>query len=564
MSNNDDSTRGYRPRRRAAAFTAGVAISALLLAGCAESQREEDTGAGGEGAVDSTFIFAASSDPKTLDPAFASDGESFRVSRQIFEGLVGMEPGTPDPAPLLAESWETSEDGLTTTFALKEGVTFHDGTDFNAEAVCFNFDRWYNWTGIQQAETVSYFYNSLFRGFADSPDNAVYASCEANGELEATVTLAKPFAGFIPALSLPAFAMQSPTALEEFNADDIGGSEEAPEQSEYATGNPVGTGPFKFDSWDVGEQVQVSLYEDYWGEKGQIETVIFRIIDDPQARTQALQAGTIDGFDLVAPADIPSLEDEGFKIVARDPFTILYLGINHKVEELSDPLVRQAIAHAIDKQALIDQTLPEGTKLATQFIPDVVDGYNEDVTTYEYDPERAKELLAEAGYPDGFEVEFNYPTGVSRPYMPTPEQVFTNLTDQLAEVGITVKPAPAAWSPDYLDKIQGTEDHGIHLLGWTGDYNDTDNFLGVFFGREKPEFGFNNPELFDALSEARGMSDRAAQTAKYEEINEQIAEFVPAIPLAHPAPSLAFSPRVDSYPASPVNDEVFTEIELNK
>ncbi len=564
MSNRGTSVRGAGFARKRAALTAGFSITALLLTGCVQSQREENTGTEGEATVDSTFVFAASSDPKSLDPAFASDGESFRVSRQIFEGLVGVEPGTADPAPLLAESWETTEDGLSTTFTLKEGVTFHDGTDFNAEAVCFNFDRWFNWTGIQQAETVSYYYNSLFRGFADEPDDAVYESCEVNGDSEVTVNLAKPFAGFIPALSLPAFAMQSPTALEEYRADEIGGSEESPSLSEYALGHPVGTGPFTFESWDVGQQLELSIYDGYWGNKGQITDTIFRIIDDPQARRQALEAGTIDGYDLVAPADTQSLKDAGYNIVARDPFTILYLGLNHQIEELANPLVREAIAHAIDKEALVSQTLPEGTKVATQFIPDVVDGYNEDVTTYDFDPERARELLTEAGYPDGFEVQFNYPTNVSRPYMPTPEQVFTNLQAQLTDVGITVTPAPAAWSPDYLNQVQGTPDHGLHLLGWTGDYNDTDNFIGVFFGQQKPEFGFDNPELFAALSEARGMTDRDEQTSAYEGINEMIAEFIPAIPLAHPAPSLAFNERVTSYPASPVSDEVFTDIELNK
>ena len=104
-----------------------------------------------------------------LDPAFASDGETFRVSRQIFEGLVGVEPGTADPAPLLAESWEQSEDGLSYTFTLKEGVKFQDGTEFNAEAVCANFERWYNWTGLAQSESLSYYYGSLFKGFADTP-----------------------------------------------------------------------------------------------------------------------------------------------------------------------------------------------------------------------------------------------------------------------------------------------------------------------------------------------------------------------------------------------------------
>ena len=556
-------TPARRRPRRFAAIAAGLAAGALILSGCAQSQRGEAEGTGDD-SVNSTFIFAASSDPKSLDPAFASDGESFRVSRQIFEGLVGVEPGTADPAPLLAESWETSKDGLSYTFKLKDGVKFHDGTDFNAEAVCFNFDRWYNFEGLQQSESVAYYYGSLFRGFADSPDTAVYKSCDATSETEVTVNLAKPFAGFIAALSLPAFGMQSPSALEEFKADEIGGSEEAPVLSEYAQSHPVGTGPFKFDKWDVGQQIEVSAFGDYWGEQGQVQKVIFRVIDDPQARRQSLESGDIDGYDLVAPADTKALADAGFNIVTRDPFTILYLGLNQTNEALAKPEVRQALAYAIDKEALVRQTLPEGTEVASQFIPPIVNGYNKDVTTYDFNPEKARQLLKQAGYGDGLTLEFNYPTGVSRPYMPTPEQVFTNLSAQLEDVGITIKAAPDKWSPDYLDRVQASANHDIHLLGWTGDYNDTDNFVGVFFGREKPEFGFDNPELFKALDEARQESVLEEQTPLYERINEDIAKYVPAVPLAHPAPSLAFAPRVTSYPASPVNDEVYNMIKLSE
>lgn len=556
-------------RRRLSAATAAAAAAALLLTSCAQSQREEPAdnnsdGSSAAASVDGTFIFAASSDPKSLDPAFASDGETFRVSRQIFEGLVGTEPGTADPAPLLAESWESSEDGLTHEFALKEGVTFHDGTDFNAEAVCANFDRWYNFEGIQQAETQAYYYGKLYRGFADSPEDAVYDSCEATDEHTATVTLKQPFAGFIASLSLPAFAMQSPAAMEEYGADEASGTAEAPELTEYARAHPTGTGPYKFDSWAVGQDIKLSSYEDYWGDKGQVTNITFRVIDDPVARRQSLEAGQIDGYDLVSPADTGALADAGYNIINREPFTILYLGLNQQVEELQDLKVRQAISYAIDKDALIRQTLPEGTKKAVTFIPDMVNGYTEDVEKYEYDPEKAKELLAEAGYEDGFEIDFNYPTGVSRPYMPTPEQVFSNLSGQLAEVGITVNAKPEKWSPDYLDRIQGSADHGIHLLGWTGDYNDTDNFVGVFFGGEKPEFGFNDPELFQALNEARQEPILEEQTPMYEEINKQVSEIVPAVPLAHPAPSLAFAERVESFPASPVNDEVFSEIVLSE
>lgn len=556
-----------KPRFRGVIAAVSGAAIITLLAGCVQSNRDEDGGAD----ADSAFVFAASADPAGLDPAFASDGETFRISRQIFEGLVGVEAGSADPAPLLAESWEQSEDGLSYDFSLKEGVTFHDGTDFDAEAVCFNFDRWYNFTGLAQSGSLSYYYGSLFKGFADSevtdvadPAYPVYDSCTpGDSPTEVTIALTKPFAGFIAALSLPAFSMQSPTALEEFGADDVGGTEEAPTSSEYAQGNPVGTGPFSFDSWEVGAQVELSAYDEYWGDQGDVQSIIFRIIDDPTARRQALEAGSIDGYDLVSPADTVALEEDGFVITPRDPFTILYLGMNQEVEELKDVRVRQAITMAIDKQQLVDQTLPEGTEVASQFVPPVVAGYNEDVTTYDYDPEAARQLLAEAGYPDGFTLQFNYPTNVSRPYMPNPEEIFTNLSAQLTEIGITVDPQPNAWSPDYLDRIQGGSDHGLHLLGWTGDYNDTDNFVGVFFGQASSEWGFDNPQLFDDLATARGTASLDEQLPLYEDINEEIATFIPGVPLAHPAPSLAFDSRVTSYPVSPVSDEVFNLIELD-
>lgn len=551
-------------RRRGLTAVSGAALAALVLSGCVASQRGDGDG-GGSGDVDGTFVFAASSDPASLDPAFAQDGETFRVSRQIFEGLVGTEPGTADPAPLLAEKWESSEDGMSHTFTLKEGVTFHDGTPFNAEAVCANFDRWYNWTGLAASEALGYYYNKLFKGYASDPTNAVYKSCTPDGDYSVTIDLNKPFAGFVASLSLPAFGMQSPSAMSEFGADDVSGTAEAPVLSEYAMGHPVGTGPFQFEEWAPGEQVTLKAYGDYWGEAGQVDEIIFRTIDDPTARRQALESGSIDGYDLVGPADTKALEDKGFTMVSRPPFTILYLAFNQAIPELQDPKVREALSYAIDKDALISQVLPEGTEKAIEFVPDTVNGYNPDVTTYDFDPEKAKSLLAEAGYTEAnpLKLEFDYPVNVSRPYMPDPEQIFTVLSSQLADVGVETTPVSQEWG-EYLDRITGTSDHGIHLLGWTGDYNDTDNFVGVFFGQQSAEWGFDNPELFQKLDEARGVPSLEDQTALYEDINEMVAQFIPGVPLAHPAPTLAFDSRVKSYPASPVNDEVFTDIVLTK
>jgi peptide/nickel transport system substrate-binding protein len=547
---------------------AAIAAATLVLAGCAESDRDSDNDNDNDAGSSETggpsggeFIFAGSAEPVTFDPFFASDGESFRVARQMFEGLVGTVPGTADPAPLLASEWEVSDDGLSYKFTLEEGVTFHDGSEFNAEAVCANFDRWYNMPASAQSPDLTYYYGALFRGFktGETAKDAIYDSCTADDAGTATIALKSPFAGFLSALSLPAFSMQSPTAL----AKDQDDAAENPRQTTYSAGAPVGTGPFKFESFSAGENVTMVRNDDYWGEVAQLDKVVVVAIDDPSARADALRAGDIDGYDLVGPADLQALDDEGFQIENRPAFNVLYLGMNQKQKPLDDIRVRQAIAHAINLDEVISTSLPEGTVKATQFIPEVVAGYNPDVTTYDYDPAKAEELLAEAGA-TGATIEFNYPTGVSRPYMPDPEATYNILSTQLEAVGLKIKPTADQWDPDYLEKIQGTDTHGIHLLGWTGDYNDTDNFVGVFFGQQGSEWGFDNPDLFQKLTEARGVASLEEQTALYEQINEDVAQFIPGVPLAHPAPTLAFDPRVKSYPASPVNDEVFTDIVLTK
>lgn len=549
-------------------MVAGAVVVGMALTACAASDRDNggaDDGATGGGR--STFIFAASSDPASLDPAFANDGESFRVARQIFEGLVGVEPGTADPAPLLAESWDVSEDGLTYTFDLKEGVTFQDGTDFDGEAVCFNFERWNNFTGVLQSESLSYYWQKVNGGFASSDVPALdgtgkYESCEAPDASTAVVHLRSPLPELVAALSLPSFSMQSPTALQEYEADAVTGDGEAPVLPEYATSHPTGTGPYAFESWSPGEEVVLTAYDGYWGDQGQITRIVFPIISDATARRQALQAGDIDGYDLVGPADVAALEEAGFQIVNREPFNVLYLGMNQANPDLADPRVRQAIAHAIDKEALVAQTLPEGTEVATNFVPPSVAGWNADVATYDYDPAKARALLAEAGK-SSLTIDFNYPTNVSRPYMPTPEQVFTAVSADLEAVGITVNPVPDPWNPEYLDKIQGSADHGLHLLGWTGDYNDTYNFIGVFFGGPSNEWGFDDPALFSAINDARYVADPDEQTQAYEAANAAILDALPGIPLAHPVPSLAFTDAVQGYPASPVQDEVYNVITLD-
>ncbi len=381
-----------------------------------------------------------------------------------------------------------------------------------------------------------------------------------------TINLASPFAAFVQAMTLPAFSMQSPTAMEEYDADNTTGTVDDTRFSVYATEHPTGTGPFKFEKWERDQAVTLKANPDYWGDKAKTETVIIRTISDPRARVQELEAGSIDGFDLVGPGDVQALQDKGFQIQNRPAFNILYLAFNQANEALQDVKVRQAISHAVDKEALLKASLPPGSKAAIQFMPDLVNGYNPNVTTYEYDVEKAKSLLKEAGQ-ENLTLKFGYPTGVSRPYMPTPEDTFQVLKSQLEAAGITITPVSKKWSPDYLDMTKtesGAKERDIHLLGWTGDYNDPDNFLGVFFGTKTFEWGFDNKSLFADLKAARELPSVEEQTPKYEKISEDIATFVPGVPLAHPAPSLAFAKGVEGYVASPVQDEVWNNVTVTR
>jgi peptide/nickel transport system substrate-binding protein len=252
-----------------------------------------------------------------LDPALASDGETFRPARQVFEGLVGTKPGTTDLDPLLATEWAPSADGKSYTFTLRTGVKFQDGTDFNAEAVCANFDRWYNWTGLNQNENISYYYNSLFKGFKTGKTGGIYDSCTADAADKATIKLKSSFAGFVQSMTLPAFSMQSPAALKQYDADNTSGTEDDPRFSSYATEHPTGTGPFTFEKWDRGQSVTLVRNDNYWGDKAKVARVIIRTISDPKARTQELQAGNIDGYDLVAPADVQPLKTAGSTAVLQ-------------------------------------------------------------------------------------------------------------------------------------------------------------------------------------------------------------------------------------------------------
>jgi peptide/nickel transport system substrate-binding protein len=556
-----------RSQSRRFAVISSLTAAGLLLTACGGDG--DDGGDGGDegdagAAAGGTLVFGASADPVILDGALVSDGESTRPINQIFEGLVTTEPGGTETIPALAESWEPSEDGLEWTFTLREGVTFHDGEAFNADAVCFNFDRWYNFAGVLQSPAASYYWQTVMAGYANNEDPALgeslYVSCEAADESTAVITLSRASSSFLSGLAMPAFTIASPKALQEGDADAVSGTGEAPVyEGTFGYENPVGTGPFQFESWERGSQVTLSKFEDYWGEPAQLDELIFTVIPDGPARRQALEAGDIEGYDLVDPADAAQLEEAGVTILRRPAFNVGYIGFQQNAKPFDNLQIRQAIAHAIDKEKLLQTNYPEGSEVATQFMPPELFGWAEDVTTYDYDPDLAKQLIAESGVTD-LTLEFWYPTDVSRPYMPNPQANFELIKADLEAVGFTIEPKTAPWDPTYLDATQ-TGGTPMFLLGWTGDFGDPDNFIGTFFQNVNPQFGsFENEEIFTKLDEAEAETDLDRRTELYQEANRLIMDFLPGVPYVHNEPAVAFAAGIEGFEPGPLANESFATV----
>ncbi|MDT7655875.1 MAG: peptide/nickel transport system substrate-binding protein, partial [Pseudonocardiales bacterium] len=327
-----------------AVLTAGLVLASLVS--CAASQREQG------GGVQDTFVFGVAGAPKNFDPIFNDDGESFRPQRQMLETLIAYKPGTAELEPGLATSWTPSDEGKTWTFGLRQGVKFHDGTPFDAAAVCANFDRWFNVKGAA-AQSQMIYYGDIFEGFAhnegDTQGQPVYKDCQASDPNTAVLHLNRFKGAFPGAFGLTSLSISSPTALKQYNADQVTQSGDSFSYSAYANEHPTGTGPYKFGGFDkANNTITLLRNDDYWGDKAKIAKLIFKIMPDENARKQELRAGTIDGYDYPSPADLTSLRNEGFQVLARRPFYILYLGINQKNNPaLRDRRVRQALAYGI-------------------------------------------------------------------------------------------------------------------------------------------------------------------------------------------------------------------------
>ncbi|BAK15076.1 ABC-type dipeptide transport system, periplasmic component [Solibacillus silvestris StLB046] len=487
------------------------------------------------------LVFGRGADSVSLDPGIVTDGESFKVTQNVFETLLNFGEQDTTINPGLAKEWEVSEDGLTYTFQLQEGVKFHDGTDFNADAVIKNINRWKG-----GKEEDFYYFNSMFK--AEGED--IIKDVTAEGDYTVVFTLSRPQAPFLKNLAMSPFGIGSPTAFEA--AGDKFGD------------NPVGTGPFKFTDWKRNDSITIEKFEDYWQEGlPKLDKVIFRSIPDNSARLNELMAGNIDLADGINPSDGKTVEgDSTLQLIERPSMNIGYLGLTNTRAPFDNKLVRQAVNYAIDKQAIVDAFFEGRAEVAANPMPSSISGYNDAISPYPYDPEKAKSLLAEAGY-DGKEIEL-WAMPVPRPYMPDGAKVAEVIQKNLEDVGIPSKIVTFEWAT-YLEKAKNGEADAF-MLGWTGDNGDADNFIYTLL--DKDNIGSNNyafysnEEVHELLIQAQSETDENVRNELYKKAQEIIHDDAPWVPLAHSTPLLAAKAGVKDFKPHPTGSDKLDKVSM--
>ena len=520
-------------------------------------------------ATEKVLIFACSGDAKKLDPADVTDGESTARTDSIFEGLVEYKEGSAEIQPCLATSWNISADKKNITFNLRQGVKFHDGTDFNADAVVFSFERQYNTSHpyYQYGEWAywSYMFYDILK--VEKIDNYTVK-----------IVLSNLNAAIMTSLAMFTVAIVSPTNAALWKED--------------AFKHPCGTGPFKFVEWVKDDHITLEAFKDYWRGAPKLDKLIYRVIVDPSARLLAIQAGDIKGMEYPDPSSLNLIRaDDNLQLLTKEGMTVGYLAINngfgyndsnkngaHDQDEpwvktpgyfkpFTNKSVRQAINYAINKTSIVENLYKGTAIVAKNGMPPFMLGYNDAIVDYPYNPAKARELLAEAGYPAGFSTTL-WVMPVSRPYMFDPSKIGEAIQSYLADINIDVDIYQIDWST-YLEKTQAGE-HPMCLLGWTGDNGDPDNFMNVLYGENQCTLGtagnvafYNNTEVQSLLSAALQTYVLTERARLYEEAQVIIHEDAPFVYLAHANQAVVFTSNVDGFVLNPTARYFFYSVEMS-
>jgi peptide/nickel transport system substrate-binding protein len=442
-------------------------------------------------------------DPVDLDPALAIDYDSWRIMTNVYDRLVAFKRGTSEIESRLATSWEIP-DSTTFIFNLRDDVEFHDGTPFNAESVKYSFDR-----AIELDEAPSYLF-------------WVINKTEVIDTHEVKITLNYEFSPFLSVMAHPAASIVSKTAVEELG--------------EGFNSNPIGTGPFIFDSWSLGKELILTSNKEYFRGAPQLERIVFKTILEGSARKTALEQGEVDVVvgGGILPADMPDLEaNPDIRIYEGVGLGVEYLGFNTLNPPLNDSRVREAIAYAINYNAIIDDAMEGAAERLAGPIPPSIFGYKE-LPPYQRDVAKAMQILEEAGYSGGFDITLTYNIeSLER------RKVAEEIRNSLAEVGINVQIKGLDWDSaidEYLEM-----GHEILLNSWWPDYYDPDSYLFPQFHSYSLApyganiFGLNDTEIDTLIDDGLMATDSDERLAIYQEAQERIVEQLPCIFLYVPS-----------------------------
>ncbi|MGP9821310.1 ABC transporter substrate-binding protein [Salinarimonas sp. NSM] len=471
-------------------------------------------------------------EPKSLDPAAVTAANDFRIVVNLYDGLVRYADGSFEIEPALAESWEVSDDGTVYTFTLREGVTFHDGTALDADAVVFNFERMldeehpYHDTG---PFPLSFFFSAI-------------DTVEAVDARTVRFTLNEPYAPFLSNLAYPTGLIVSPAAVAEHGAD--------------FGRNPSGTGAFAFESWDANTAVVVTRNEEYWDGAPALEAVIFRPITDANTRVAEMLSGGIDVMVEVPPDSVARFsESDEYELYEQAGPHLWFMILNAKEPPFDDVRVRQAANYAIDKQALVENVLQGTAEIASGPIPPAFAwAYNEELEPYPHDPERARQLIEEAGA-TGAAVTMFVTEGGSGMLDPVP--MGTAIQADLEAVGLDVEIETYEWNTFLAQVNPGLEGKAdMAQMAWMTNDPDTLPYLALRTEAWPEEGGFNsgyysNPEVDRLLQEARTATDQEERARLYKEMQEIVQEDAPWIFVANWKQNAVTTAAVDDFALQP-------------
>ena len=507
-----------------------------------------------------SLVYCSEGSPENFTPAMNTTGTSLDAARPVYNKLVQFTPGATAVEPGLAESYEVSDGGKTITFHLRKGVKFHAGVngftptrDFNADDVIWSFER--QWKPDHPFAKVS---GGAYDYFNDmSMPDLLEAVTKGDDNMTLVMKLTKPNAPIIANL-----AMDFATIHSAEYADFLM-KKGTPEQFDQI---PVGTGPFMFVDYQKDAVIRFKANPDYWGPKAKVDDLVYAITPDPTARYAKLKANECQVMIAPNPADLDAMgKDPDIQLLQQAGLNIGYLAMNVQKPPFDKAEVRQAIAMAIDRDAILQEVYQGAGQKAKNPIPPTMWSYDESTVDYEYSPEKAKEMLKAAGVENLSTDIWWMP--VQRPYNPNAKRMGEMVQADLAKVGISATLVSYEWG-EYRKRMQAGE-HQMGFLGWTGDNGDPDNFLAVLLGcnKEGKPNSNNIPKWCDAkfqeeINKAAEITDQAERTKLYQDAQKIVHDQVPWLNIAH---STVFEPvrkGVSGYKISPFGAHEFQDVDV--